>query len=489
MINIKSQWLLCSGVILFLLSSPFVASAVEYHALLIGVGGTSSPLEGPKNDVPVLKKLLIEKFSFPAQNIRTLIEEEATREAILREIENLGTRSKPGDHLLLYFSGHGTSAGDKKFGSKLPMPHDSGALVPYDAILHGSFYDIYASLIVGRRDVVPRIQKFENDRLVLAVFDACFSQNSVRSISKSRSRYVPFIVEDEASPQALTSFCKTKEESPYPYNNVFFISAASEYEKAWDMGHCGITSRSIDGQPHGLLTDQFIRVLQGEISSDTNNDGLMNFGELFESVKEQTVELSGKYCRHVSTPHALPENSDLQSKIFFHSIEKPVSAVALSDSSSLADKKYPNQSFNVTLDLLGKHGDTVRIGDPVGYSMYTEEDAWLLLINIGPTGTVHVIYPYYESELAKAKAHETVRLENLGEVTGPVGKEVLKMIAFKEKPQGFDEFVGVENIQPGSARYQKLEKLLGLRGAGKERISNSTKISQHTIRVVSIERE
>lgn len=485
--NIKSQWLTCSGVILFLFLFPVVVSAAEYHALLIGVGGTSSPLEGPRNDVSVLKKLLIERFAFPARNIRTLVEKEATREAILREIENLGTRSKPGDHLFLYFSGHGTSDKDNKFGSKLPMPHDSGALVPYDAILHGSFSDIYASLIVGRRDVVPRIQKFENDRLVLAVFDACFSQKSVRSVSKSR--YIPFIVEDEASPQTLTSFGKTKAIKPYPYNNVFFISAASEYEKAWDMGHCGITSRSIDGQPHGLLTDQFIRVLQGKISSDTNNDGLMSFGELFESVKEQAVEISRKYCDHVSTPHALPENSDLQSTVFFRSIEKPVSAVVSSDSSSLADKKYPNQSFNVTLDLLGKHGDTVRIGDTVGYSMYTEEDAWLLLINIGPTGTVHVIYPYYKSELAKAKAHQTVSLENLGKVTGPVGKEVLKMIAFKEKPQGFDEFVGIENIRPGTSRYQQLEKILGVRGDGKDRVRSSAGIAQHTIWVKSINPE
>lgn len=80
-------------------------------------------------------------------------------------------------------------------------------------------------------------------------------------------------------------------------------------------------------------------------------------------------------------------------------------------------------------------------------------------------------------------------MENLGNVTGPAGKEVLKLIAFREKPQGFEEFMGIDDVQPGSAWYEKLEKLLGLRGTDKERISNSNKISQHTIRVTSVFRE
>ena len=478
------------GSVSFFLVLPSLCMAADYHALLIGVGGTGKPLLGPKNDVPALRDMLVDFQGFSPENITTLVEEEATRDAILREIDNLGTRSRPGDLLFLYFSGHGTSLGDSSGGARLDLPHESGALVPFDARLHGKYSDILASLIVGRRDLVPRIKKLEKERLVLAVFDACYSQYSVRSMQKmAASRYTPIYIDDNTLP-AITEITgglsKTSARTPYPYTNVFYISASSEDQKAWDLGHCGKASTSVDGLPHGLLTDQLLRVLRGGIAADSNHDGDISFGELFDSIKKPTVAISSRYCESVSTPHALPENDGLQSRSFFRSAAKPASVAAPSSVSSLAEIRYPRQSFNVSVDFSGKYGDTVTVGDIVSYSMYTEKDAWLLLFAIGPDGLVNVIYPYYPRELVQVKAKKTILLKNLGVVVGPAGKETIILIGFQKKPRLFESLMAQENIRPGSATYRNLTEMLGLQNNNTINITALGEIAQYSIEITSV---
>jgi hypothetical protein len=58
-----------------------------------------------------------------------LVDRQATRRAIMDELQALEGRSQPGDHLFLYFSGHGTSPYDP---NRLPLPHSTGAFLPYD---------------------------------------------------------------------------------------------------------------------------------------------------------------------------------------------------------------------------------------------------------------------------------------------------------------------------------------------------------------------
>ena len=482
------------AVFSFVFLQPFAAVATEYHALLIGVGGTFSPLPGPRNDVSALREVLINTYGFQAANITTLVEEQATKKAILEEIDGLTRRSKAGDHVLLYYSGHGTSAYDMDYGSVLELPHTSGALVPYDAEIGGKYTNtqMINSVIVGKRDILPRMKKLEKDRLVLAVFDSCFSENAVRALVKGDGRFIaPSIGPDmgNAFKTSTEGFGKTRKNEPYPYTNVFFISAASESEKAWDApGSSNYVT--FDGKAHGLLTDQLLRVLNGKMIADNNHNDRVSFGELYKAVKDATVSHSEKHFM-VSTPHALPENGTLQSEHFFRGVKKPVPVKppVVVRETTLATKKYPNQSFNVTVDLTGKHGDTVWLGDTVGYSMYTENSAYLLLLSINHEGTVYVIYPYEQEELAKVKAKQTVRLDNLGEVAPPVGREVLKLIAFQDKPQGFDQLLAGEDIRPGSSLYQQLEEMLGLRGSNKDKISTSKAIAQQAITITSMEKD
>lgn len=105
-------------------------------ALLIGIAdyphleSPQGPLQGPVNDVTALRALLIERWGFSAGDIRTLIDRQATRVAMLDELRALEKRSAAGDEVFLFYSGHGTSALDSRLSP--PLPQGSGAMVPSD---------------------------------------------------------------------------------------------------------------------------------------------------------------------------------------------------------------------------------------------------------------------------------------------------------------------------------------------------------------------
>ena len=175
------------------------ALAVENHALLIGVSDYADEriidLEGPQNDVTALKTVLVDQWQYPAGNITTLINEQATEESILMAVEQLKLNSEPGDTLFVYFSGHGTSARDNTLGAQLHLPNGSGAIVAHDfdpeqfigqnTIDHKNRQD---GVIVGRSDLRPLFDDLNKNRTLFVVFDACFSGNSARGVN---SEYTP----------------------------------------------------------------------------------------------------------------------------------------------------------------------------------------------------------------------------------------------------------------------------------------------------------
>ncbi|MCP4108871.1 MAG: caspase family protein, partial [Desulfobacteraceae bacterium] len=168
-----------TGILLFTLSITRAAN----HALLIGIGsypGLSAmqQLEGPPFDVESLRNVLEKSFGFPPANVTTLVNGQASRTGILNALDNLVPATKPDDFIFLYFSGHGTSSYDpdrKEWGLD-PL---SGALMPSD-FKTGEIKDMVAQLIIGTRDIKPRLMKLDKDRRILAVFDACFSELTVR---------------------------------------------------------------------------------------------------------------------------------------------------------------------------------------------------------------------------------------------------------------------------------------------------------------------
>jgi len=300
-----------------------VISHAENHALLIGIGNYKQrTLEGPAYDVAALTEVLIKHYDFKRANVRKLVNQEAGKFRILSEMQQLVQISRPGDRVFIYFSGHGTSRRDELLS--LPLPHASGALVPADFKWDSnqSIEAQVSQLIVGKRDLRPILAQLDQDRQVLVVFDTCFSGNTVRGIGEPKlagvSRYIPLDSKSVFSAeQHIGSFAENLQpDEPYPYQNTFYISASTENETAKDIRTDLLyLYPTIDGNPHGVLTDSLLRVLGGQTPVDTNNDDRWSQFELYKAVRSEVQR------RFRQTPQALPKEGEnavqLHERTFF----------------------------------------------------------------------------------------------------------------------------------------------------------------------------
>ena len=159
-----------------------VSAQGRKHALLVGVGDYIHirDLEGPPHDVDSLQEVLHRDWAF--DEITTLVNREATRPAILGALDDLIRDTRPGDYVFIYFSGHGTSSLDPDAPDLAAvMDPGTGALVP--AEIDPRSPDAGDVLLIGRRDLRPRLLELDQDRDVLVVLDACHSGNTPRGSS------------------------------------------------------------------------------------------------------------------------------------------------------------------------------------------------------------------------------------------------------------------------------------------------------------------
>ena len=93
------------------------------HALLVGCTCYPSleehlQLEGPGNDVALMRRLLIDHYQFPPESIVTLAEESLggqklpTRDNIKGEFDRLAKVARTGDEVVILLSGHGSQQPD-----------------------------------------------------------------------------------------------------------------------------------------------------------------------------------------------------------------------------------------------------------------------------------------------------------------------------------------------------------------------------------------
>lgn len=80
-------------------------------ALIIGINKYpflgDADLDGSVNDALGYKAVLLERFAFAAEQVTVLLDEAATRDAILRALDDLVARVRDGDQVVLTYSGHG----------------------------------------------------------------------------------------------------------------------------------------------------------------------------------------------------------------------------------------------------------------------------------------------------------------------------------------------------------------------------------------------
>lgn len=517
---------------LLLLSTPSLA---EKHALLVGVGKYKAPfaqLKGPTHDITSLKEALIANWDFKPENIQTLVNQQATKDAILSKMRALDGKTRPGDLVFVYFSGHGSSSNDAGFkGLAARIAPTTGALLPSDAT-KGTPREMYARLIIGKRDLVPILKTLDNGRVVLAVFDACYSGVTVRRLLQPDdapvSRYAAAATYQSPEPSPPASGADGESQEPYPYTNVVYISASAQMEVAQDLP----ARMTHDGKPHGALTDALLVGLTG--AADTNRDGVVTPRELHsyaqrqvyqhnqtpqllfsasnESLLDQPVLGRGRF---VSAPTAatdsrlvvlckgrgeemaqtvesmrgvrlvrsgeafdLAVDRDADGMLLLYAqnghilTEVAGKSVDAKNAAQMLRERLQKQvnikrlqaitgrrtGSNVFLTVLGPDG-VLPEGTSLGFKVKFEKPSHVLLLNISPGGNVNVLYPYNQSELAQQPADKELRVPP-SKVTEPFGVETLAVYAFDRKPEGIEQFVGVEELSATDRRFEDLARLL-----------------------------
>ncbi|TWT93841.1 caspase family protein [Stieleria varia] len=190
----------------FLPATPLsAAEPAAKHALLIGC--TDYPrlddffqLEGPVNDVALMRQVLIESYGFTAESGRmvTLAASEdamhqPTRANIQREFESLARRVQAGDEVLILMGGHGSQQPDND--PENPMDAEPDGLdevfLPCDVGPWDGKAGMIENAIVDdqlRQWLSALVAKQAS---VCIIMDACHSGSGVRGSDAERSRQVP----------------------------------------------------------------------------------------------------------------------------------------------------------------------------------------------------------------------------------------------------------------------------------------------------------
>jgi hypothetical protein len=159
---------------------------VTRRALVIGIDHYAHlpyPLEGCVNDAKVLGALLEDRFDFPAQGVVMLLDEQATRERILSELDRLVEVATEDDVVVVTYSGHGSQMtdreGDEADGlDETIVPHDSGrAPDPNRDISDDELY-------------VRLLALTQKTPFVTLLFDCCHSGSVARDAFGERSRWI-----------------------------------------------------------------------------------------------------------------------------------------------------------------------------------------------------------------------------------------------------------------------------------------------------------
>jgi hypothetical protein len=249
------------------------AASARNVALLVAVGQFRDPalksfeLKGPAIDIDSVQQTLASQWGFAPADVLALRDQEATHERILAEISALEKRTSKGDTVLIYFSGHGTSANadDNSFD----LPYATGAWVPYD-LDYSSPPAANKSLVIGRRDLVPRLKRLdEGGRWVVVVSDSCYSGQVVRSFGQtfSHTRFLPMNSRDLGVAHVAAPISARPQPPPYPYQHVILLSGASDSETGADISTPQALQQAptLDGKYHGAFTDAFLRLLKGQL--------------------------------------------------------------------------------------------------------------------------------------------------------------------------------------------------------------------------------
>ena len=512
--------LLFTMTALFLNCFLVFPAAAERHAVLIGIRDYQAPLvrlKGPVNDVLSLKAKLVDIYGFSNSSITTLLDAEATRSNILDTLSRLRKTTRAGDFIFLYFSGHGATIGNTQT-DMLPGGDDTGALIPYDYKVTENVSAAMSQLIIGKRDLKPILMDLDQGRKLFVIFDTCFSQYTVRALASAgipksqdlklrgakpaeyhgtkRDPY-PYrnILYIPAADEMETALDLPWTEYDGIAHGALTVSLLKGLDGLADSNHDGIMTyeeiyqyalreTNFNGHAPQILGAETVFLntpvfevavkLPAAIPPKPGGIGSLSDTLCVKIQGKDSVSLTGRISA-LKGVKVVSENYDL-----LLSAENTRLVLALSGGEQLcrpanADEavtmigryvkirelirmKNPGQQFNVWLRAGDDDGKTVfHEGEKVSFTIRSERQAYLLLLNVDSQGYVTMLMPENTTSSPRIEAGGTLKTPQVGQVMAPFGMEFVKVFAFPEKPQGLAEFAGGDGVfNPTEDRFIQL---------------------------------
>ncbi len=224
------------------------------HALVIAISAYKEVNPLPPeiaNDANAIRAVLTapEYCGYDPQNIKLLLNEQATLEAIRRELDLLANRSSSTDTVCIYFSGHGANLGNPK--------DPISALVPVDCELSNLL-----KTVLMEEEFSAALTKIKAQRLLVFI-DACHSggAGSLKSFTDNLATNLGF------SDKTLGRLAQGTGRV------IIASSRASE------------TSLILHGASNSLFTEHLVGALKG--LAYTRGDGLIRVFDVFNHVSEK----------------------------------------------------------------------------------------------------------------------------------------------------------------------------------------------------------
>lgn len=381
------------------------------RALLIGIDRYRhvSPLVGTVNDARAMNAWISSNLGFEEGDIRMLLDGEATRDNILRSIEDwLIAGTRPGDDVLLYYSGHGYQQRDQNDDETDRLDE---TLVPVDVTIgadgapRGMISDDEVAALMTRlagrqiHFVIDACHSGTGDRLAITTADA-ESWRYVKTprgldgaplrIGGAKTRAVPAA----AGGARQEAFVSTKDAGVNGLDITVWAAVRAD-QKA-------LVDEEMPDDPGSVFTR---RLLWGarDGRADTDADGIVTRSELHAWLVRESEAYCGRHpnrCGKGLTPQLHAQFGGPERPAFSRG---PASLSARTDATVAKDilirrveRLVVANEQGVRLDI--KPGAALPVGSSVDIVVESDRDGRLVLLDIDPAGRMVQIFPNRFSE-------------------------------------------------------------------------------------------
>jgi secreted trypsin-like serine protease len=359
------------------------------RALLVGIDEYADPslnlVGGSVNDVQNVADLLTRHLGFDADQVRTLTNQQATRDNILQAIEDwLIEQSSPGSRVWFYYSGHGYYQTDESGDEDDPFDE---VLVPHDAeILSDQTSPWQVGNLILDDEIGALFSRIQ-DRRPYLVIDSCYSGTMTRAFGGRTAdpRYVRTL--EFGLPAAATRSFSDNAVFARQLDNSFIESDGSLV--AWSavspLQLALIDRESSDFE--GVFTGRFVRgVAEGR--ADRDGDGHVVHAELLDYLRRESAAYCDRFpedCADGLTP-TLEAPADVLSR------DLVTGEVVAQDTADMADDVLSHENeAGLRLEVLPS--TEVRLGDVVVFRVTSRRDGYLLVLDVNADQELVQLFP------------------------------------------------------------------------------------------------